>query len=253
MSNQPPGPFLFDPLPEPDDADSREREPEEKEQERPKPDDRKSARSGPLTESADELEANSGVQQVAEGTTPAPRPEAGGESARPPAGGQRPQQVLFEEPAEDQSAPEAPAVDRGRTRRPIDPDRISPLARLTAGLLDLAAVLAVALAAFIGARFLGVEPDLRLLPGVVLFVVAFSFVYHVFPLLFWGSTPGMASADLTTRDPSGRTLTAWQSTLRWAGSLGTVLLAGVPMIVSWFTGWSLADLVSGSETKVDSA
>ena len=91
-----------------------------------------------------------------------------------------------------------------------------------------------------------------LLPGVLLFVVVFSFVYHVFSLLFWGRTPGMTSSDLVTLDPSGESLTAWQSTLRWAGSLGTVLFAGLPMVVSWFTGLSLADLVSGSETKVSS-
>lgn len=255
MSNRPPGPFLFDPLPDPDDADSREREPEERERGQPRPDDRDSSRRGSATETADELEVESGLPRVGEveGTTPEPGPETVGAPANPAAGGRRPQQVLFEEPVEDQSPPEARAVDRGRKSRAVAPDRVSPLARLTAGLLDLAAVLAVALAALTGARLLGVEPDLHLLPGVVLFVVAFSFVYHVFPLLFWSRTPGMASAHLITRNPSGQTLTAWQSTLRWAGSLGTVLLAGIPMIVSWFTGWSLADLVSGSETKVDSA
>ncbi len=173
--------------------------------------------------------------------TPEPLPGPAVEVQR-----KRPQQILFEEPIDE---PDDVAV--GDLSRPRDPDRVSPLARLTSGLLDLAAVLAVALAALVGARLLGVEPHLDLLPGVILFVVIFSFVYHVFALLFWGRTPGMASADLVTRDPSGKSLTARQSALRWAGSLGTVLLAGVPMVVSWFTGWSLADLVSGSETKVE--
>lgn len=163
----------------------------------------------------------------------------------------RPQQVLFEEPATDE--PDEPKRADRRTRwsrGPRDAGRVSALGRLTSGLIDLAAMLAVVLLALIGTSLLGITPNLRLLPGVVLFVVTFSFVYHVFSLLFWGRTPGMASADLITRDSSGQTLTAWQSTLRWAGSLGTVIFAGIPMIVSWFTGWSLADLVSGSETRV---
>ena len=214
MSDRPTGPFLFDPLPEDDEP----AEPAEVRTELP------------LDESAAEPAAAS---------TAAPQPTAHVDLARP-------QQVLFEEPAEDP----VETAD-GDLRRRHHPDRVSPLARLTSGLLDLAVALAVALVALVGSRLLGVEPRMALLPGVLLFVVTFSFVYHVFTLLFWGRTPGMASADLVTRDPSGQSLTAWQSTLRWAGSLGTVLLAGLPMIVSWFTGWSLADLVSGSETKVE--
>lgn len=221
MSNQPPGPFLFDPLPD----DPEEDRPEEE-------------KSGEPRTRHD---------------APSHHPTGSDSPPTAPPHSARPQQVLFEEPTEDQPEEGAAAPTRRHRRRQTDPNRVTPLARLTAGLIDLAALLGVALLALLGSRLLGVETDLRLLPGVVLFVVIFSFAYHVFPLLFWGRTPGMATADLVTRDPSGKSLTAWQSTLRWAGSVGTVIFVGIPMIVSWFTGWSLADLVSGSETRVDPA
>lgn len=252
MSNQPQGPFLFDPLPD---------DPQEEEEPKPGRPDREPPQGDEPERRREDLSPASNLPQS--GGPPPPLREAdrhgdvdvdstAPEAAVAPTPGRRPQQVLFEEPAEDRAEEEvAAAASRGR-RRQIDPERVGPLARLTSGLIDLAALLAVALIALLVARLLGIEAGLHLLPGVVLFVVIFSFAYHIFSLLFWGRTPGMALADLVARDPSGKSLTAWQSTLRWAGSLGTVLLAGIPMLVSWFTGWSLADLVSGSETKVDS-
>ena len=175
-----------------------------------------------------------------------------------------PQQILFEEPIEEDLDVEAPsptvdpdpelakATARLRShdhdafevaKPPVHPF----LARLTSGLLDLAAMLAVALVALVGADLLGAIPNLRLLPGVLLFITAFSFLYHVISLLFWGRTPGMASVGLIARDLSGLPLTATQAVRRWLGSLGTVGLAGIPMLVSWFTGTSLADLLSRTE------
>ncbi len=197
-----------------------------------------------------------------------------------------PQQILFEEPVDEEVVAameaeqpvDAPAKRKGlgalfgrgaerSTKAPLhrkakptldptptqpqDPTQVPILARLTSGLLDFAAMLAVTLIALVGADLLGIAPRVRLLPGVLLFVLAFSFLYHVISLLFWGRTPGMASVGLIARDLSNLPLTAQQAAYRWLGSLATLLLAGIPMVVSWFTGRSLADSLAESVTLIE--
>ncbi len=132
-----------------------------------------------------------------------------------------------------------------------DPTAVPILSRLTSGLLDLAALLAVGLIALVIADLVGVSVGFRVLPALALFLLPFSFLYHVISLLFWGRTPGMASVGLVARDLSGLPLSAQQAARRWLGSLATILLAGIPMVVSWFTGRSLADSLAESVTLVD--
>jgi uncharacterized RDD family membrane protein YckC len=119
--------------------------------------------------------------------------------------------------------------------------------RLAAGLADLVVHAALIVAAVLGVQALGVRPDLAHWPAYATFLVAFSFLYTVLPLAFWGHTPGMAWAGLTSRNQDGEALTFDQTARRWLGGLFTALLAGLPLLVL-VKGRSLADLVSGSAT-----
>ena len=71
--------------------------------------------------------------------------------------------------------------------------------RLAAGLADLVVHAAIAVLALLGCRGLGVRPDLREVPAFAAFLLSFSFLYTVLPLAFWGHTPGMAWAGITSR------------------------------------------------------
>ena len=72
------------------------------------------------------------------------------------------------------AAPDAPPVGR----------------RLMAGAADLLVHAAAVVAALAGARAMGVEPATRDLPALAFFLLAFSFLYTVLPLAFWGQTLG---------------------------------------------------------------
>ena len=121
--------------------------------------------------------------------------------------------------------------------------------RVVAGLADLlilALVGAVELAA--GAFFL----DLRFPPAALLWIAAFlalvALVLLVLVPFVWGTTPGMALADLKVVADDGGSPTLLASFLRFAGFVLTGLLAGVPMLVAAFDrrGRTLADLFSGT-------
>ena len=121
--------------------------------------------------------------------------------------------------------------------------------RVVAGLADLlilALVGAVQLAA--GAFFL----DLRFPPAALLWIAAFlalvALVLLVLVPFVWGTTPGMALADLKVVAGDGRSPTLLASFLRFVGFVLTGLLAGVPMLVAAFDrrGRTLADLFSGT-------
>ena len=121
--------------------------------------------------------------------------------------------------------------------------------RVVAGLADLlilALVGAVQLAA--GAFLL----DLRFPPAALLWIAAFlglaALVLLVLVPFVWGTTPGMALADLKVAAADGGSPTLLASFLRFAGFVLTGLLAGVPMLVSAFDrrGRTLADLLSGT-------
>lgn len=117
--------------------------------------------------------------------------------------------------------------------------------RLAAGLADLVIHAALGVTAILGVRGLGVRPDLSQWPAFALFVLTFSFLYSVLPLAFWGHTPGMAWAGITSRNQDGEALTFDQTARRWLGGLITALLLGLPLLVL-VKGRSLADLLSGS-------
>lgn len=130
----------------------------------------------------------------------------------------------------------------------------APLAkRLKAGFADLSLHAAVGTMGLFGAELLGASPDSGDLPAVALFLAAFSLFYVVVPLAFWGSTPGMAWAGLVCRGQDGQSLSFGQTFRHWLGSLLTLALAGLPLLLAWGGRRSLSDRLSGVETYKDLA
>ncbi|HEV8579136.1 MAG TPA: RDD family protein [Thermoanaerobaculia bacterium] len=152
------------------------------------------------------------------------------EPAPPPRKGLTPvpSPVSFEEPA-----PASEFASRGR--------------RIAAGLADLLVHAAIGVAALLGAQWLGVRPTLSEGPALAVFVLAFSFLYTVLPLAFWGYTLGMAWAGISARNRDGEPLSFDQTARRWLGGLLTVLLLGIPLFVTG-SRRSLTDVLSGSGT-----
>lgn len=142
---------------------------------------------------------------------------------------------------------DAALPDDGVTR-PLWRPSVPFQAQMTASLLDLGAVLGVGLVVWLGLTLLGIPVNSSTAGYLVLFLVPFSFLYQVFPLAFWGHTPGMARAGLVARGRDGRSLTFSQAGLRWFASVLTLLLVGLPLVVTQTTGRSLADRLSDSET-----
>jgi len=119
--------------------------------------------------------------------------------------------------------------------------------RIAAGAADLLVHAAVAVVLLVGTRRLGVLPTVEDWPALAVFLVAFSFLYMVVPLAFWGHTLGMAWAGLVARNRNGEPLTFDQTARRWLGGVLTLSLLGLPLL---FTGArrSLTDVISGSAT-----
>lgn len=120
-------------------------------------------------------------------------------------------------------------------------------ARLLAGFADAVMHAAVAVLGVIGARQVGVRPILSDWPGFALFLLAFSFLYVVVSLAFWGHTLGMVWAGLTARSRDGEALSFDQAVRRWLGGILTAGLAGLPLLFS-VRGRTLSDLLGSSET-----
>jgi uncharacterized RDD family membrane protein YckC len=159
-------------------------------------------------------------------------PVAPAAAARPPA--------AFEE-EEDEDAldlAEEEEADSGRARL---------ISRLAGGAADLLVHAAVLMIALIGSRMLGVRPTLADAPALGLFLLAFSFLYTIVPLAFWGHTLGMAWAGLVAQNRDGEPLTFDQTARRWLGAVLTLAAAGLPLLIA-LSGRSLADLLSGSVT-----
>lgn len=119
--------------------------------------------------------------------------------------------------------------------------------RIAAGLADLlilALVGAVELAA--GSLLLALRFPLPAFLPLALFLVLVAFVLLVLAPFVWGTTPGMALADLRIRAADGDSPTLAASFLRFLGFLLTGLLAGVPLLLAAFDrrGRTLADLLS---------
>lgn len=119
--------------------------------------------------------------------------------------------------------------------------------RIAAGLADLVVHAAVGVLALFGCRGLGVKPDLSAAPAFGVFLLSFSFLYVVLPLAFWGHTPGMAWAGITSRNRDGEALTFDQTARRWLGAVLTLALVGLPLLLA-IGGRTLTDWISGSAT-----
>lgn len=119
--------------------------------------------------------------------------------------------------------------------------------RIAAGLADLVVHAAVGVMALFGCRGLGVRPELSAAPAFAVFLLAFSFLYVVLPLAFWGHTPGMAWAGITSRNRDGEPLSFDQTARRWLGAVLTLALVGLPLLLA-IGGRTLTDWVSGSAT-----
>jgi uncharacterized RDD family membrane protein YckC len=173
-------------------------------------------------------------------TAPPSRPDA---APLPSMAAPVPEATARERPAPAASAFREPIVDA----EPEEPRAVAFARRVAAGLADLlilALVGAVELAA--GALLL----DLRFPPPAFVPLAAFlllaALVLLVLAPFVWGTTPGMALADLRIRAEDGGSPTLAAAFLRFVGFLLTGALAGVPLLVAAFDrrGRTLADLVS---------
>lgn len=165
---------------------------------------------------------------------------------------------LFERPSERSPRPPAaeprslfPTSEERNAPAEINipADRAAPLAgRVTAFATDailctLWSVAALVAAALATGRTLA--PAAWLWSGA--FAILLSFFLVVPTLLIFGRTPGMALADLTAAAPGDGVPPAGACAVRWAATLVTVALAGLPLFgVVFDTGRrSPADRLSG--------
>jgi uncharacterized RDD family membrane protein YckC len=151
------------------------------------------------------------------------------------------------EPETDDQGDASAATDDGGVG---EPRRATGSRRLLAAVADFVVHLSVLAGGVTAMALLGLEPRLADVPGLVVFVLSFSFLYTVVSLAFWGQTPGMAWAGIKATDRSRRPLTFGQTALRWTAAVLGALLAGLPLVLC-FTRRSFADLLSGSESWQD--
>jgi uncharacterized RDD family membrane protein YckC len=142
------------------------------------------------------------------------------------------------DPVEVPTEPEVEAAAEGATVP----------ARLLAGLADVAIHAGVVALLLWGVHAFGIPLTLELWPPLLLFLGAFSFLYAVVPLAFWGQTPGMASLGLLTCTADDQHLTFAQTARRWLAGVLTLVLLGLPTLLAFGGRRSLADVVSGSRT-----
>jgi len=188
------------------------------------------------------------------GTTLSLFPDVGETPLRP---GAEPIPGAEPAPAVEAGRP-AEAVETGATEEDDAPilslsaeadGRVVFARRIAAGLADLlilALVAAVELAA--GALLLELRFPLRALVPLAAFLFIEALVLLVLAPFVWGTTPGMALADLRIRAEDGGSPTLLASFLRFVGFLLTGLLAGVPLLLAAFDrrGRTLADLLSST-------
>ncbi len=162
--------------------------------------------------------------------------------------------VLAERLPEPTHEPAPRVVEAPRRSRPVavpapEPEppaaRLSP--RLRGDLADLAILGAATLAAALGAVLMRAPVGAAQVPALALFLLAFSYLYVVVPLAFWGATPGMSWSGLVARTARDEPLSFGQTTRRWFATWITWLLAGLPGLLA-LSGRSFADRLSGSRT-----
>ena len=127
------------------------------------------------------------------------------------------------------------------------PRPVSRLDRLAGGVFDLAILLLVVALGLAITGVRGTDLPASAWAGPLGFLAVLSFVYFVFTLAFWGRTPGMATTRLHALAEDGDSLTGAQCVKRWLGSVATVLLVGIPVLVAPASR-SLADRWSESLT-----
>ncbi len=140
----------------------------------------------------------------------------------------------------------APARASGPEEQPTAP--LAARARAAAG--DLLVLLAVGGIAAVGAQAMGASLGWFALAPLGCFLLAFSFLYSVVSLAFWGQTPGMAWSGLVARTDATEPLSFGQTALRWLGGWLTWALAGLPGLLA-LSGRSLVDRLSRSETLLE--
>lgn len=204
-------------------------------------------------ETATEADAASPGPQAAPSTPPAAAAQRSvtAESMASPAEPEAPPvgepQLLFSEedlipvaPKRGEQFAEEKAEEGGEIDAPFQDRWLGGLADLTIHLATLGAmVLAV--------RMIGVTVALEDAPAFLLLGLVFSLLYTVVPLAFWGQTPGMAWVGHLARSEGNEPLTFGQTFLRWLGSILTVALLGLPVLLG-LTGRSLCDRLSDSRT-----
>ena len=121
--------------------------------------------------------------------------------------------------------------------------------RLVAGLTDLGVCAAVVVVLLVTLLAQGIRPGLADWPAGLTFLLAFSFLYAVLPLAFWGRTPGMTLAALKASAREGGPMTFRQAVLKWLGLALTVALAGLPLLLALGGRRSLSDLLAGAVTR----
>lgn len=119
--------------------------------------------------------------------------------------------------------------------------------RFLGALADLTLHLAVLGVAIVATQLMGVTIRWSDWPAFLGLGLAFSFLYTVVPLAFWGRTPGMVWVGHTSRSLSDEPLSFGQTVLRWIGALLTLALAGLPLLLA-LGGRSLSDRLSDSRT-----
>ena len=128
-----------------------------------------------------------------------------------------------------------------------EPVIASLASRYLSGAADLLIHAGVFAGVSLGLSAMAIQPQLDHWPALALLLLAFSFLYTVVSLAFWGQTAGMAWFRLSSQDRLQRPLSFRQAALRWIGALITLALAGLP-VLSAMKGVSLSDWLSRSLT-----
>lgn len=164
------------------------------------------------------------------------------------------QDELHEPPAESRSKLFVTEQEAATLATPDeDLTAASVIARLQAGVADLAAVSLAVAAGAGGAMLLGVRPTAGDWPAFTLLAACFSFLYCVVPLAFWGQTPGMSWAGLEARAHDDEPLSFGQTAIRWFAGVLTIASLGIPMLFVRLGGRSVADWLSSSKTLASTA
>src|SRR6185295_3289297 len=109
-----------------------------------------------------------------------------------------------------------------------EPPAARLLPRLRGDFADLVMLGVATLLAAIGALAMQAPVGVEQLPALALFLLAFSFLYCVVPLAFWGATPGMSWSGVVARTSPDEPLSFGQTTRRWLATWITWILAGLP-------------------------